>query len=143
MYFQFLVWISADVSWGKFTFSDWWWNDTSYDRSILPRFLSNGSASEELDNVKENQKSQNRNVLCCIVEVKQYYCLSYRMWKGVIRCVVPVLIYLQDSHSILSSLSKSPWSVKSLSTLPPTNLNSPPNSSIIPPPPNPPMTESQ
>lgn len=61
--------------------------------------------------LKENQKSQNRNVLCCIVEVKQYYCLSYRMWKGVISCVVPVLIYLQDSHSILSSLNKGPYSV--------------------------------
>ena len=63
------------------------------DDETMTVFLphSNGSASEELDNVKENQKSQSRNVLCCIVEVKQYYCLSYRMWKGVIiRCVVPV-----------------------------------------------------
>lgn len=73
--------------------------------------LTNGSVSKEIGDVKENQNSRNRNVLCSVVDVKQYYCLSYRMWKGTIRCVVPVLIYSQDSHSILSSLSKGPYSV--------------------------------
>lgn len=73
--------------------------------------LTNGSVSKEIGDVKENQNSRNRNVLCSVVDVKQYYCLSYRMWKGTIRCVVPVLICSQDSHSILSSLSKGPYSV--------------------------------
>lgn len=72
---------------------------------------TNGSTCEELSDVKENQKSQNRNVLCCIVEVKQYYCLSYRRWKGVISRFVPVLIFLQDSHSILFRWNKGPYSV--------------------------------
>lgn len=72
--------------------------------------LTNGSVSKDRW-CKENQNSRNRNVLCSVVDVKQYYCLSYRMWKGTIRCVVPVLIYSQDSHSILSSLSKGPYSV--------------------------------
>lgn len=101
---------------------------------------ANGSASEELDNVKENQKSQNRNVLCCIVEVKQYYCLSYRMWKGVISFVVPVMIYLQDSRSILSSLNKGPYSV-CLSLHCHSPPQQPPKLQYNPPPP--PMVESQ
>lgn len=79
-------------------------------KSILPHCLHKWECLWRTQQCKENQKSQNSNVLCSVVDVKQCYCLSYRMWKG-ISCVVPVLIFLQDSHSILSSLNKGPYSV--------------------------------
>lgn len=62
---------------------------------ILPRCLHEGERLWRAPQCKENQKSQNRNVLCSVVHVEQCYCLSYRMWKGFISCVV--LIHLQDS----------------------------------------------
>lgn len=101
MYFQFLVLFKSQLKCLEEQFNFSLTNEMiSYNKSLLPHFLRIGTACQELDNAKETQKSQNRSVLCWVVEVKQYYCLSYRMWKGVISCLVPGLIDLQDFHSI-------------------------------------------
>lgn len=91
------------------------------DPASLP--TQNVSVSEEPPQCKENQKSQNGNVQCSVVHVNQCYCLSYRMWKGFISCVV--LIHLQDSVWI-----KFPILSVSLYTAISPHLRSPPQAPV-------------